>query len=69
MEVKVGGSRSKIRNVDTDILFGYVERSGVSMSYSTGSAGGIGSAERTLSSSKGKEWIDDDGCKIVDEGE
>jgi|TARA_B100002003_G_scaffold223777_1_gene228574 hypothetical protein len=55
MEVKVGGSRSKIRNVDTDILFGYVERSGVSMSYSTSSSGGIGSAERTVSSSKGKE--------------
>ena len=54
MEIKVGGRKQPVREIDPVVLAGYIEKCGVGMSYSTGSSGGYSSSSSVTVGSKGK---------------
>ena len=41
MEIKVGGRKQPVREIDPVVLAGYIEKCGASISYSTSNSGGI----------------------------
>ena len=54
MEIKVGGRKQTVREIDPTVVIGYIEKSGVGMKYSTGSSGGYASDSSITFGSKGK---------------
>ena len=55
MDIEVGGKRQTLREIDTTTLFGYIQRSGVSMSYTTGSKGGYTVYSQVVGEMRGQE--------------
>ena len=58
MEIKVGGRKQPVRECDTSVLFGYIQKSGVHLSYSTVQTGGYSAHSGVVSSSKGTPTSD-----------
>lgn len=58
MEINVGGRKQAVRETDVATMFGYIQKSGVSLAYKSGSKGGYSTHSEIVSGFEGSSHID-----------